>query len=70
MSHLPAVTDDNFEVEGVRVCLTAARPVYRLFDAESALQAVHPDAEHSFPPDARKAAYEFLGRVGLSVDPR
>ena len=52
--------DANFEVEGVRVCLDAARPVYRLFGAEDALQAVHPDAAHSFPPDARKAAYEFL----------
>ncbi|MDR3618057.1 MAG: alpha/beta fold hydrolase [Paludisphaera borealis] len=54
--------DDNFEVEGVRVCLTAARPVYRLFHAEDDLQAVHPDAEHSFPPTAREAAYEFLDR--------
>jgi dienelactone hydrolase len=54
--------DANFEVEGVRVCLDAARPVYRLYDAEDALQAVHPDAEHSFPTDAREAAYEFLDR--------
>jgi pimeloyl-ACP methyl ester carboxylesterase len=54
--------DDNFEVEGVRVCLDAARPVYRLFGAENDLQSVHPDAEHSFPPDARKAAYEFLDK--------
>lgn len=54
--------DDNFEVEGVRVCLDAARPVYRLFHAEDDLQAVHPDAEHSFPPESRKAAYEFLDR--------
>jgi pimeloyl-ACP methyl ester carboxylesterase len=54
--------DDNFEVEGVRACLDAARPVYRLFEAEDDLQSVHPDAEHSFPPDARKAACEFLDR--------
>ena len=54
--------DANFEVEGVRACLAAARPIYALYHAEDALQAVHPDAEHSFPPDARKAAYGFLDR--------
>ena len=54
--------DANFEVEGVRVCLDAARPVYRLYGAEDALQAVQPDAEHSFPASARDAAYQFLDR--------
>jgi pimeloyl-ACP methyl ester carboxylesterase len=54
--------DANFEVEGVRACLAAARPVYRLFSAEGDLQAVHPDAEHSFPPTAREASYEFLDK--------
>jgi hypothetical protein len=31
--------------------------------AEDRLVAVHPDCEHSFPPEAREKAYEFVGRV-------
>lgn len=55
--------DDNFDVEGVRVAIDAARPVYRLLGAgEDRLAAVHPDAKHSFPPDIRPRAYEFLDR--------
>lgn len=52
--------DANFEVEGVRVCLRAAEPVYQLLGAADRLKAVHPDAPHDFPPDARRLAYEFL----------
>jgi len=55
--------DANFEVSGVYDCLNAARPVYALFGAQDRLVAVHPDCEHSFPPEAREKAYEFVGRV-------
>jgi dienelactone hydrolase len=54
--------DANFEVEGVRVCLDAARPVYRLLGAENRLEAVFPEAEHDFPDASRRAAYAFLDR--------
>ena len=54
--------DANFEVEGVRVCIRAARPIYALYRAEDDLVAVYPDAEHAFTPEARAEAYEFLDR--------
>lgn len=50
--------DDNFAVAGVRTCIQAAAPVFKLLGGE--LVAVHPDAEHSFPESARKQAYTFL----------
>ena len=52
--------DANFEVEGVRVCIAAARPVYDLLGAAERLVAVYPDAEHSFPRAERMLAYRFL----------
>jgi dienelactone hydrolase len=54
--------DANFEVEGVRVALDAARPVYRLLGVPDRLAAAHPDAEHTFPQAVRERAYEFLDR--------
>jgi len=54
--------DDDFEVAGVPVCLKAAEPVYRLFDAAENVEAVYPDAGHDFPPDVRLRAYAFLDR--------
>jgi pimeloyl-ACP methyl ester carboxylesterase len=54
--------DDNFAVEGVKVCIASAAPIYQLLGVHDRLQAVHPDAEHSFPEPLRAAAYEFLDR--------
>lgn len=54
--------DANFEVEGVRVAIDAARPVYQLLGVPDRLVAVHPDAEHTFPRPVREQAYEFLDR--------
>ncbi|SIO64987.1 Acetyl xylan esterase (AXE1) [Singulisphaera sp. GP187] len=54
--------DANFEVEGVKRCLVAAEPVYRLLGASDRLVAVYPDAEHDFPKSERTRAYEFLDR--------
>jgi hypothetical protein len=54
--------DVNFDVEGVRTCITAARPVYELERAADRLVAIYPDAEHSFPRAARLDAYRFLDR--------
>jgi acetyl esterase/lipase len=54
--------DANFEVDGVRACMAAARPVYELLGAGDRLVAAYPDAEHSFPRAERLRAYEFLDR--------
>lgn len=59
--------DANFEVEGVRVCMASAAPVYQMFGVPDRLKAVYPDAEHDFPPDQRAEAYRFLdGVLGLA----
>ena len=55
--------DANFEVEGVRVCIAAAKSVYELLGVPDRLIAVHPDAQHAFPPAVRMQAYEFLDRT-------
>jgi acetyl esterase/lipase len=55
--------DANFAVEGVKVCIQAAKPVYALLGAADRLKAEYPDAEHDFPPEVRKKAYEFLDRL-------
>jgi dienelactone hydrolase len=60
--HAP-LGDSNFRVESVKRCVEAARGVYRLFDAEADLVAVHPEGGHGFPPAAREQAYAFLDRV-------
>lgn len=49
--------DANFEVTGVRLCVDAAQPVYKAFNASARLEAVYPDCEHDFPEAARLAAY-------------
>ncbi len=54
--------DDNFEVSGVRDCMTAAQPVYELLGAKDKLAANYPDCGHDFPPEARKVAYDWLDR--------
>ena len=57
-----ATRDNDFDVSGVRDVMQAAKPIYDLHRAGSALEAVYPDAPHSFPDDARKQAYSFLER--------
>jgi dienelactone hydrolase len=52
--------DANFAIEGVKACLDAATPVYRLLGHPERLRAIHPDAEHTFPSEAREAAYRFV----------
>jgi dienelactone hydrolase len=54
--------DPYFAHAGVVKCLQAARPVYKLMGCEDHLQAQFPDAEHDFPDESRRAAYEFLDR--------
>lgn len=54
--------DGNFAVDGVRDCMTAASPVFRLLGATDHLEAVYPDAAHDFPPETRLRAYATLDR--------
>lgn len=62
-----APTGDYFLVDGVRETLGR---VQHLFPS-AALQAVHPDDQHSFPEPARHAAYAFLHQqLGCTVTAR
>jgi hypothetical protein len=54
--------DPNFAVAGVKDCVLAARPVYRLLGAADRLAAQYPDCGHDFPPAIRQAAYDWLDR--------
>ena len=56
------VEDSNFEVSGVKDCIVAAEPVYKLLGAKEKLAANYPDCKHDFPPEVRKVAYEWLDR--------
>lgn len=55
-----ATGDDDFDVGGVRDVIQSVRPIYKLLGADKKLQAIYPDAPHSFPREARLRAYEFL----------
>ncbi len=54
------VRDDNFEVSGVRDVLTAVRPTFERLGAAEKLKAIYPECGHEFPPEVRRAAYQFL----------
>lgn len=54
--------DANFDVGGVRECISAARPVFELLGAVDKLAALYPDAEHDFPDAERQRAYEWFDR--------
>ncbi|HTN00581.1 MAG TPA: acetylxylan esterase, partial [Planctomycetaceae bacterium] len=55
-----AAGDDDFDVEGVRDVMAAARPVYRLLGQPDHLRAEYPDSSHDFPTATRQQAYRFL----------
>ncbi|MFO7973805.1 MAG: alpha/beta fold hydrolase [Candidatus Hydrogenedentota bacterium] len=57
------VKDDNFDVSGVRDCVEAALPIFRLYGAEERLMAAYPDAEHDFPDRERLQAYACMRGV-------
>ena len=60
---IAAQQDSDFDVSGVREAMTTASKVYQLFGAESHLKANYPVAPHSFPDEARTAAYDWLDEV-------
>ena len=55
--------DSNFEVSGVRDSITAAMPIYQMFQSETQLRAEYPDSAHDFPPTTREVAYKFLAEA-------
>lgn len=59
------LNDSNFDVAGVRKGIENAREVYKSFNAEDKLQVRYPDAEHDFPTQTRKEAYEFIDKILL-----
>lgn len=54
--------DANFNVEGVRDCVKAALPVYKLYGKTEHLVAEHPDCEHDFPTEVRQRCYAFFDK--------
>ncbi|WP_020474390.1 alpha/beta hydrolase [Zavarzinella formosa] len=56
------VRDNNFEVSGVKDCINAAEPVYKLLKAGDKLQANYPDCAHDFPDEVREVAFKFLDK--------
>lgn len=56
------IKDSNFDVDGVKECIAAAKPVYGLLGAGDKLSANYPDCGHDFPPEVRKVAYDWLDR--------
>jgi dienelactone hydrolase len=60
----PLHDEPDFEVSGVRDCVTAALPIYRdVFHAADKLVVEYPDARHEFPAAQRQAAYDLLRRT-------
>jgi dienelactone hydrolase len=54
--------DDNFAVDGVKDCVKAALPVYKLLGKPEHLVVEHPDCGHDFPPEVRERCYQFFDR--------
>lgn len=52
--------DSNFEVTGVKKVEAAIQPVFELYEANKKLAFQYPDTGHDFPPEVRRAAYEWL----------
>jgi dienelactone hydrolase len=57
------INDSNFDVKGVRECISAASPFYKnVFHLRKKIQVEYPMTAHEFPADVRKKAYRFLDR--------
>ena len=62
--------DSNFDVNGVRKAIAAARPIYELLGAPENLQVRYPNAGHEFPPAVRHEAYQFIDRILAHTPPK
>lgn len=54
------LSDNNFDVQGVRETMDFAKQSYALFEAINSLQADYPDTNHEFPEASRQRAYKFI----------
>jgi hypothetical protein len=54
------LNDSNFDVGGVKKCISAAQPVFDLLEAKNQLVVEYPDAAHDFPDDVRERVYTWL----------
>ena len=52
--------DGNFDASGVDDCVRAAQAVYDFLGAKGKIIVEHPETGHTFPPEVRQKAYEFL----------
>lgn len=57
------VGDENFAVAGVKKAESAAADIFKLLGAPNNLQVRYPECGHSFPPEVRREAYQFIDRV-------
>lgn len=55
--------DGNFDYKGVEVGLERVQSVLEYFESSSAITVKYPSVGHDFPPDIRKAAYQFLNSI-------
>jgi dienelactone hydrolase len=63
------IDDHNFKWKSAASVAEAARSVYRLYNAKSRLQIIHPDCPHDFPPDIREHCYTFI-ESQISIQPK
>jgi len=57
------VKDHNFDLQGVKDCISAAEPVYKLLGVPEKLKANYPEGGHDFPDDTREVAYRFMDEI-------
>ena len=55
--------DANFDVDGVKESVDAAKKIFAIHKTEEHIVAVHPDCEHDFPPEIREQAYAFIDKA-------
>ena len=55
--------DNNFKSASVDAIISAATPVYRLYDAAQNLHLTHPNCSHEFPQETREQAYRFIAQA-------
>ncbi len=56
------LNDNNFDVSGVRDCVSEVLPVYEFFGCIDKITLQTPDAPHDFPPAIRGEAYAFFDK--------
>ncbi|MBI4624555.1 MAG: alpha/beta hydrolase [Verrucomicrobia bacterium] len=56
------VGDSNYKWQSVDRIIAAAFQVYQLYGMPEAVRVEHPDVGHSFPPEIRELAYEWIER--------